>query len=87
MDTLQLVLERRADGSIEGELTQTHSGGCLWMALSWLPSVREPERLSARIVFSRDWFGATEQYYLGIYFLRAADAALPERPVWYRIRP
>jgi hypothetical protein len=57
------------------------------MALSWLPSVREPERLSARIVFSRDWFGATEQYYLGIYFLRAADAALPERPVWYRIRP
>jgi hypothetical protein len=86
--TLQLEIKRKEDGSIQASLTKSVCGGCLRsMSEPNQPAFNTTQEMSARIVFSRDWFGATEQYYLGIYFLRAADAALPERPVWYRIRP
>ena len=80
----ELRVERDADGALRGTLQQTSGGGCIRLPRE----VAAPAKsLSGRIVLTRDWFGAREEYAIAFHRLSPYGTFYEPKPTWYRVSP
>lgn len=82
--TTELCVERDAAGALHATLHQSSCGGCMPIPPELGPP---PKPLSARIVLTRDWFGAREEYAIAFYRLSPYGTFYEPQPTWFRVSP